>query len=412
MALNVYDVLEARGYTAQVTHPEPVRALLAQPGVKFYVGFDPTADSLHLGHFIQIMVMAHLQRAGHIPIALMGGGTGMIGDPSGRSDMRQMLTPERIEHNVQAMAAQMSRLIDFSEGKGYLENNANWLLNQNYIEFLREIGPHFSVNRMLSAECYKQRLEVGLTFLEFNYMLLQAFDFYILNRKYGCQLELGGDDQWSNIIAGVELIRRKQSTEAYGLTFKLLTNYEGQKMGKTAKGALWLDPNKCPPFEFYQYLRNTADPDVIRYLKLLTFVPLEEIEAYAQLEGAAINEAKKRLAYEVTALIHGAAVAEQCAQQARELFEGQGRSDQMETLTLQAHQLGEPILEALVAAQFLPSKGEGRRLIQQGGLYLNDQPIEALDRTWQAADFAAGEAILRKGKKKYLRLILAEGQSA
>lgn len=407
---NIYDILEERGYIAQVTHPEEVREQLGKPGVVFYIGFDPTADSLHAGHFIQLMIMAHMQRAGHIPIALMGGGTGLIGDPSGRTDLRKMLTPEGVQHNVDCIAKQMSRLLDFSEGKAILENNADWLAKLNYIDFLREVGTCFSVNRMLTAECYKKRLEVGLTFLEFNYMLMQGYDFYVLHQKHNCRFELGGDDQWSNILAGVDLIRRKTGKEAYGLTFQLLTNSEGQKMGKTAKGALWLDAEKCPPFEFYQYWRNVGDADVCRCLRLVTFVPMDEIREYEKLEGAQLNEAKKRLAYEVTKLVHGEEIAAQCKKQAEELFERGGRSDSMDTTTLKRADVeaGLSLLDSLLAVGLIPSKGEGRRLIQQGGVSLNDVAVNDFARQWTAEDFASGEAIVRKGKKKYYRFLLED----
>ncbi len=404
---NIYDVLSERGYIAQCTHPEEVRKLLSKPGVTFYIGFDPTADSLHAGHFIQVMIMAHMQKAGHRPIALMGGGTGMIGDPSGRSDLRKMMTRETVQHNVDCIKTQMSRLIEFGPGKATIANNADWLLNLNYIDFLREFGPCFSVNRMLTAECYKKRLEVGLTFLEFNYMLMQAYDFYKLHESMNCRLELGGDDQWSNILAGTDLIRRKTGEETYGLTFRLLTTSEGIKMGKTANGALWLDPDKCPPFEFYQFWRNIADADVINCLKMVTFVSMDEIRAYEKLEGSEINTAKKRLAFEVTKLIHGEEIAAQCQQQAIELFEGGGRSQSMETAELGSSDLGKTtILDSLLAVKLIPSKGEGRRLMQQNGLFLNEKVIADFSRTWCADDFANGEAIIRKGKKKYYRFIL------
>ena len=321
MTKNVFDILEERGYISQATHREEIYELLGKPGVTFYIGFDPTADSLHIGHFIQMMVMSHMQKAGHRPIALMGGGTGMIGDPSGRSDMRQMMTIETIDHNVECFKKQMGKVVDFSDGKAMIVNNGDWLRNLNFMEFMRDIGPHFSVNRMLTAECYKQRLEKGLTFLEFTYMLMQSYDFYYLHQKYDCCLELGGDDQWSNIIGGVELIRRKDQAPAYGLTFTLLTNSEGKKMGKTAKGAVWLDPNKTSPFDFYQYWRNIDDADVIKCMKLLTFLELDEINEYAKLTDSAINEAKKKLAFEVTKIVHGEDVALEVKKQTEDIFE-------------------------------------------------------------------------------------------
>ena len=409
MAENVFDILEKRGYISQATHRDEIYDLLGKPGVSFYIGFDPTADSLHVGHFLQMMVMSHMQKAGHRPIALMGGGTGMIGDPSGRSDMRQMLTPEIINHNVNCFKEQMGRVIDFSDGKAILTNNADWLLDLNYIEFIRDIGPCFSVNRMLTFDCYKNRMEKGLSFLEFNYMLLQSFDFLHLYREYNCTLQLGGDDQWSNIIGGVELIRRKDQGQAYGLTFTLLANSDGQKMGKTAKGALWLDPNKTSPFDFYQYWRNIDDADVIKCLRLLTFLSLDEIAEYAKLTDAAINEAKKRLAYEVTAIIHGAESAAAVKKQAEDLFEGGGRSNEMASTTIDSSRLesGLTILDLLCEAKLTPSKGEARRLVNQNGIYLNDQTVSDPNYEIQKSDFTDGEAIIRKGKKVYHKVILS-----
>ncbi len=408
MADNVFDTLRERGYIAQVTHEEEVRELLATPGVSFYIGFDPTADSLHVGHFVQMMVMAHMQRAGHRPIALLGGGTGMIGDPSGRSDLRQVLTPEIIAHNIARFRRQMQILIDFSDGKAIMVDNADWLLKLNYVEFLRDIGAHFSVNRMLTADCYKQRLEHGLTFLEFNYMLMQSYDFLMLYRHYNCRMQLGGDDQWSNILGGVELVRRKDQGEVYGMTFKLLTTSAGIKMGKTAKGAVWLDPEKTPPAEFYQYWRNVDDADVINCLKLLTFVPLDEIGRYAALKDADINEAKKRLAFEVTAIVHGEEAAVLARKQAQDLFEGGGHSDTLPTTFITQSQLaGKPLLVDILAdAGLIPSKGEGRRLMAQGGLYLNGQAVHDFARVIGPEDFQNGEAIVRKGKKVHHRLKL------
>lgn len=407
MGENVFDVLEARGYVSQATHRDEIYELLGKPGVSFYIGFDPTADSLHVGHFVQMMVMSHMQQAGHHPIALMGGGTGMIGDPSGRSDMRQMLTVNDIEHNVSCFMKQMGKVVDFSDGKATIVNNADWLLDLNYVEFIREIGPHFSVNRMLTADCYKQRFEKGLTFLEFNYMLMQSYDFLYLYKNYDCTLELGGDDQWSNIIGGVELIRRKEQGEAFGLTFTLLTNSEGKKMGKTAKGAVWLDPEKTTPFDFYQYWRNVDDADVIKCMKLLTFLPLEAIEEYGKLQDSAINEAKKRLAYEVTAIVHGEDIADAVKKQAEALFEGSGVSEDMPTTTLSADQLesGVALLDLLVETKLLSSKGEARRMITQKGIYLNGDVVEDLFYKITASDFADGEAIIKKGKKVFHRLI-------
>lgn len=406
---NVYDLLKDRGYLAQVTHETEVRELLGKPGVTFYIGFDPTADSLHVGHFVQMMVMAHMQKAGHRPIALIGGGTAMIGDPSGRSDLRQIMTTETIQHNGDRFKEQMKILIDFSDGKALMINNADWLLKLNYVDFLRDIGPHFSVNRMLTAECYKNRMEQGLTFLEFNYMLMQSYDFLVLYRQHQCQMQLGGDDQWSNILGGVDLIRRKDQGAAFGMTFRLLTTSAGTKMGKTAKGAVWLDPVKTSPFEFYQYWRNIDDADVMNCLKLLTFLPLEEIAEYARLQDAAINEAKKRLALEVTTIVHGAEAAAAARSQAEDLFEKGGRSEQMASTVLAQADLeaGLPLLDALLMAKLIPSKGEGRRLVAQGGITLNDAVITDFARLLMPDDFGAGEAIVRKGKKTYHRFTIS-----
>ncbi|MDW7657473.1 MAG: tyrosine--tRNA ligase [Bacillota bacterium] len=404
---NVFDTLKSRGYIAQVTHEEEVRDLLAGPGTAFYIGFDPTADSLHVGHFIQMMVMAHLQKAGHRPIVLLGGGTGMVGDPSGRSDLRQVLTEETIRNNVNRFREQMKILIDFSAEKAIMVDNADWLLSLNYVSFLREIGSLFSVNRMLTAECFRQRLEKGLSFLEFNYMLMQAYDFLVLYRRYGCRLQLGGDDQWSNILAGVDLVRRKEQGEAYGMTFRLLTTKAGVKMGKTAGGAVWLDAAKTTPFAFYQYWRNIDDADVVNCLKLLTFVELDEIAAYARLTDAAINEAKIRLAWEVTSIVHGKEAADRAAAQAADLFGGEGRSDKMPTTQLSVSELnsGVGLLDLLLRIGLIPSKGEGRRLMQQNGLSLNGQTVQDVNRQLGTADLVNGEAIIRKGKKIYHRII-------
>ncbi len=407
MSRNVFDILEERGYISQATHRDEIYELLSKPGVSFYIGFDPTADSLHVGHFVQMMVMSHMQKAGHRPIALMGGGTAMIGDPSGRSDMRQMMTVETIDHNVECFKKQMGKVVDFNDGKALIVNNGDWLRNLNFMEFMRDIGPHFSVNRMLTAECYKQRLEKGLTFLEFTYMLMQSYDFYYLHKKYDCCLELGGDDQWSNIIGGVELIRRKDQAPAYGLTFTLLTNSEGKKMGKTAKGAVWLDPNKTSPFDFYQYWRNVDDADVIRCMKLLTFIELDEINEYAKLTDSAINEAKKRLAFEVTKIVHGEDVALQVKKQAEDIFENNGRSEDMNTtnLALADIKAGLGLADVLVTAGIVKSKGEAKRLMAQKGIYLNDVAVEDPFYSLKEEDFENGEAIIRKGKKVFHRLI-------
>ncbi|NCA98372.1 MAG: tyrosine--tRNA ligase [Clostridia bacterium] len=406
---NVYDLLKDRGYLAQVTHETEVRDLLGKPGVTFYIGFDPTADSLHVGHFVQMMVMAHMQKAGHRPIALIGGGTAMIGDPSGRSDLRQIMTAETIQHNGDRFKEQMKILIDFTDGKALMINNADWLLKLNYVDFIRDIGPHFSVNRMLTAECYKNRMEQGLTFLEFNYMLMQSYDFLVLYRQNQCQMQLGGDDQWSNILGGVDLIRRKDQGAAFGMTFRLLTTSAGTKMGKTAKGAVWLDKDKTSPYEFYQYWRNIDDADVINCLKLLTFLPLPEIAEYAALQDAAINEAKKRLALEVTTIVHGAEAAAAARAQAEDLFEKGGRSEQMASTSFSQADLekGIPLLDALLSARLIPSKGEGRRLVAQGGITLNDAVITDFTRLLTPDDFNNGDVIVRKGKKTYHRLTIA-----
>lgn len=409
MERNVFDILEERGYISQATHKDEIYEMLGKPGVTFYIGFDPTADSLHVGHFVQMMVMSHMQKAGHRPIALMGGGTAMIGDPSGRSDMRQMMTVETIDHNVECFKKQMGKVVDFSDGKALIVNNGDWLRNLNFMDFMREIGPHFSVNRMLTAECYKQRLEKGLTFLEFTYMLMQSYDFYYLHQKYDCCLELGGDDQWSNIIGGVELVRRKDQAQAYGLTFTLLTNSEGKKMGKTAKGAVWLDPNKTSPFDFFQYWRNIDDADVIKCMKLLTFMEMDEINEYAKLTDSAINEAKKRLAFEVTKIVHGEEIALQVKKQTEDIYENKGRSDDMKTTEVDATGVANgtiQIADVLVEAGLMKSKGEAKRMISQKGVYLNDVALEDQFYALKKSDFTNGEAIVRKGKKVFHRLLL------
>jgi len=403
---SVFDVLLERGYIKQLTHEAEIKELLEKEKVTFYIGFDPTADSLHVGHFLQLMVMAHMQRAGHFPIALIGGGTAMIGDPSGKSDMRRMMTREEIEHNGNCFKAQMSRLVDFSEGKALMLNNADWLLDLNYVNFIREIGVHFSVNKMLTAECFKQRLEKGLSFLEFNYMLMQGYDFLELNRKYGCVMELGGDDQWSNILAGVDLIRRKEGKPAYGMTFTLLTNSEGKKMGKTEKGAVWLDKEKTSPYEFYQYWRNIDDSDVEKCLALLTFLPMDEVRRLGALQGAEINEAKKVLAYEVTKIIHGEEEAEKAKSAAEALFSGAGNLENVPTSAITKDALNRPILDVLVELKILPSKGEGKRLIQQNGLSINDTKIADINRVLVEEDFKNGYALIKRGKKNYNRIVI------
>ena len=408
MTKMIYDLLKERGYIAQVTHEDETRKLLNEKQISFYTGYDPTADSLHVGHLLQMMVMSHLQKAGHRPIVLLGGGTGMIGDPSGRTDMRKFMTPEVIQHNVDRFKEQMKILIDFSEGKALMLDNAEWILPLNYIDFLREIGAHFSVNRMLTAECYKNRMESGLTFLEFNYMLLQANDFLHLYREYDCRLELGGDDQWSNILAGTDLVRRKEQADVYGLTFNLLTTADGKKMGKTAKGALWLDEEKCPVYDFYQYWRNIDDRDVIKIMKLLTFMPMEEIQEYAALEGAEINDAKKRLAFEVTKIVHGEEKAKTAEAQAEQIFGAEGRAKDMPGTDVDESAIGRELLDLLAEVEFIPSKGEGRRLIKQNGLRINDEVVEEFDRVLKKEDFQDGAAIIRRGKKNYFAFKLKE----
>jgi len=405
---SVFEELKQRGMIAQMTHEDKIKEILENEKVTFYIGFDPTADSLHVGHFLQMMVMAHMQRAGHRPIAIIGGGTTMVGDPTGKTDMRRMMTQEEIQHNAEKFKKQLSKFIDFSDGKALMLNNADWLLKLNYIEFLREIGIHFSVNRMLTAECFKSRLERGLNFIEFNYMLMQSYDFLKLFQEYDCKLQLGGDDQWSNIIGGIELIRRVEGKEAYGMTFTLLTTNDGRKMGKTEKGALWLDPEKTSPYEFYQYWRNVNDADVIKCLKLLTFLPLEEIDKLAELKDKEINQAKKVLAYEVTKLVHGEEEAIKAQQAAEALFGGTGTAQNIPTTEITGKELGDGInvLDLLIQTNLIPSKGEGRRLITQGGLYINDERVEAVDLIIKPEDFKENELIIRKGKKTYHKVIL------
>ena len=403
---NIFDVLKERGFIAQCTNEEEVRSLFENEKVSFYIGFDPTADSLHVGHFIGLMVMAHLQRAGHRPICLVGGGTGTVGDPSGRTDMRKMLTDETIAHNCNCFKKQLEHFIDFSDNKAIMVNNGDWLRKLNYIDMLRDIGRHFSVNRMLAAECYKQRLEQGLTFLEFNYMVMQAYDFAELNSRYNCKLQLGGDDQWSNIIAGVELIRRKQGTPAYGLTFKLLTKSDGKKMGKTASGALWLDPAKTSPYDFYQYWRNVDDGDVEKCLLLLTFLPIDEIHRLSSLKDEKINDAKKILAYEVTKLVHGEDAAQKAKAAAEALFGGNGDSDNMPTIEYNDADHNTKLIDFLVKNGILSSKSEGRRLIQQNGFSINNIKLTDVDYVLNDSDFIDGSVLIKKGKKKYYRIIL------
>lgn len=401
---NAYDILCERGFVAQCTNEEELRKLFQEEQVTFYIGFDPTADSLHAGHFIALMAMAHLQRAGHRPICLVGGGTGTVGDPSGRTDMRKMLTDEDIAHNCEKFKKQFERFLDFSEGKALIVDNGEWLRKLNYIELLRDVGASFTVNRMLAAECYKQRWDKGLTFLEFNYMVMQAYDFLELNRRYGCKLEMGGDDQWSNIIAGVELNRRKNGTSVYGLTNRLLTKSDGKKMGKTAGGALWLDAEKTSPYEFYQYWRNVDDADVENCLALLTFLPMEEVRRLGRLRDAEINKAKIILAYEVTRIVHGQEEAERAKSAAEALFSGAGGNADMPEVSLQGA-LPQKLLDIIAASKIVPSKSEGRRLIQQGALSLNDQKIQDVDYMVTKDDLLEGTALIRKGKKKYYKLV-------
>ncbi|MDI3534493.1 MAG: tyrosyl-tRNA synthetase [Thermosediminibacterales bacterium] len=405
---NVYDVLKERGFIEQATHEEEIRELLGKESVTFYIGFDPTADSLHVGHFLQMVVMAHMQKAGHRPIVLIGGGTSMVGDPSGKTEMRKMLTLEEIQYNSERFKAQFSRLIDFDNGRAIMVNNADWLAELKYIPFLREIGKHFSVNRMLTAECYKGRLEKGLSFLEFNYMLMQSYDFLELYRRYNCKLQMGGSDQWSNILGGVELIRRVERASAYGLTFKLLTTSEGKKMGKTESGAVWLDPEKTSPYDFYQYWRNVDDRDVEKCLALLTFLPMDEIKKLGSLEGAEINRAKEILAFEVTKLVHGEEEAKKAQKAAKALFANGADLDSVPATEIPRTKLkdGMGILDLLIHVGLTSSKSEGRRLIQQGGLYIEDERVDSIDLNIEEKDFRDNKLMLRKGKKTYLLIKL------
>ena len=400
--MGVYEELVARGLIAQVTDEKEIRELVNSGKAVFYIGFDPTADSLHVGHFMALCLMKRLQMAGNKPIALIGGGTAMIGDPSGRTDMRQMMTTETIAHNVECFKKQMSRFIDFSDDKALLVNNADWLLDLNYVDVLREVGACFSVNRMLTAECYKQRMEKGLSFLEFNYMIMQSYDFYALYQKYGCNMQFGGDDQWSNMLGGTELIRRKLSKDAYAMTINLLLNSEGKKMGKTQSGAVWLSAEKTSPFDFYQYWRNVDDADVVKCLKMLTFLPLEEIEELAKLEGSEINKAKEVLAYELTKLIHGEEEAEKAQEGARALFSKGVDTDNMPTTALTADDFTDDsisVLDLLIKCSLIPSKGEGKRLIQQGGVSVDDEKVVDMFAAVSKAQFEKGYVIIKKGKK-------------
>lgn len=405
---NVYDTLEERGFIKQVTH-DGLKEMLADKPATFYVGFDATADSLHVGHFVMLMVMAHMQRAGHRPIVLLGGGTTMVGDPSGKTDMRKMLSKEDIAYNAERFREQMGRFLDFSDDKAFIVNNADWLLNLNYIDFLREIGAHFSVNRMLTAETYKKRLEKGLTFLEFNYMLMQAYDFLVLNQKYDCVLEMGGDDQWSNILAGADLIRRKEQKEAYGMTMSLLLKSDGKKMGKTESGALWLDKDKTSPYEFYQYFRNVADSDVRNCLSLLTFLPMDEVNRLSSLKDSAINEAKKVLAFEVTKQVHGEEEAKAAQAAAEALFEGADSQGSVPTTEITAQELAEAglIIDLLMKTGLTKSRGEGRRLIKSGGITVNGDKVADEFASADINDFAGDNSLMiKKGKKSFHKVVL------
>ena len=400
---NVFDILDERGYIEQLTHPAEIKELFAKESVPFYIGFDPTADSLHVGHFVSLMVASHMQKCGHKPIILVGGGTATIGDPSGKTDMRRMMSREEINHNVECIKKQIEKFVSFEgENGAIIVNNADWLLDLKFVDFVREIGSLFSVNRMLSAECYKQRLETGLTFFEMSYMLMQSYDFLYLYNKYGCKLEMGGNDQWSNIIGGVELIRKIGKEDSYGLTFKLLTTKEGKKMGKTEKGALWLDPNKTSPYEFYQYWRNIEDSSVETVLKMLTFLPIEQIHELANLKDEKINEAKKVAAYEITKLIHGEEEAKKAEEASNALFNGTGSLDNMPTVKLESTNIS--ILDAIIQTGIAPSKGQARTLITQGGISLNDEKISDVNYQLSEKDFSQGYAILKKGKKVFYKL--------
>lgn len=407
--MTVFEELRRRGLIAQATHEDQIEELLNKEPVTFYIGFDATADSLHVGHFLQLVVMKHMQNAGHRPIALLGTGTTMIGDPTGKTDMRKMLTVEEIDHNAECFRKQMSRFIDFSEGKAIIARNGDWLKNMNYIDFLRDVGVHFSVNKMLTAECVKSRLERGLTFLEFNYMLMQSYDFLHLNREYGCKLELGGDDQWSNILGGVDLVRRVREEQVFGMTFTLLTTKEGKKMGKTEKGALWLDPNKTSPYDFYQYWRNVADDDVINCMKLITFVPIEEIEVMEHLEGHELNPVKERLAYEVTSMVHGEEEAKKAQAAAKSLFVKGSDDANMPSTALTEEDLtnGEiGVLTLLVKTKLAPSNAEARRLVQGGGVSIDDKKVDDPKQTISADALRTG-IVIKKGKKIFHKATLA-----
>ena len=407
--MGIYEELQARGLIAQVTDEPEIRELINNGGAKFYIGFDPTADSLHVGHFMALCLMKRLQMAGNKPVVLIGGGTGYIGDPSGRSDMRSMMTPETIQHNCDCFKKQMERFIEFGDDKAIMVNNADWLLDLKYIELLRDVGACFSVNNMLRAECYKQRMEKGLSFLEFNYMIMQSYDFYYLNEHYGCNMQFGGDDQWSNMLFGADLIRRKTGKDAYAMTITLLMNSEGKKMGKTANGAVWLDPNKTTPFEFYQYWRNVDDRDVIRVIKMLTFIPLEEVAEMEKWEGSQLNEAKRILAYELTKMVHGEEEANKANEAALALFTKGASSENMPSTDVAAADLeaGINVIDLLVLTGLVPSKGEGRRVIQQGGLSINDEKITDIAFAVTTANLKDGEIIIKKGKKTFHKVVMA-----
>ena len=407
--MTLYDELVARGLIAQVTDEEEIKDLINNGKATFYIGFDPTADSLHVGHFMALCLMKRLQMAGNKPIALIGGGTAMIGDPSGRTDMRQMMTPETIQHNCDCFKKQMSRFIDFSEGKALMVNNADWLMDLNYIDVLREVGAHFSVNRMLTAECYKQRMEKGLSFLEFNYMIMQSYDFYTLYQKYGCNMEFGGDDQWSNMLGGTELIRRKLGKDAYAMTINLLLNSEGKKMGKTQSGAVWLDPEKTSPFDFFQYWRNVADSDVLKCIRMLTFLPLEEIDAMESWEGAQLNQAKEILAFELTKLVHGEEEASKAREASHALFAGGGDSAHMPTVELSAADFADgdmDILALLVKTELAPSRSDARRAVEQGGVSVADEKVTDIRIAYNEDSFGADGLVVKRGKKKFVKVIV------
>ena len=405
--MTIFDELKARGLLAQLTDEEEIKELINNGKATFYIGFDPTADSLHVGHFMALCLMKRLQMAGNKPIALIGGGTAMVGDPSGRTDMRQMMTPETIQHNVDCFKKQMERFIDFSDGKALLVNNPDWLINLNYIELLRDLGAHFSVNRMLTAECYKQRMEKGLSFLEFNYMIMQSYDFFNLYKEYGCNMQFGGDDQWSNMLGGTELIRRKLGKDAYAMTITLLLNSEGKKMGKTQSGAVWLDPKKTSPYDFYQYWRNVADADVLKCLRMLTFLPLEQIDEMDKWEGSQLNKAKEILAYELTALVHGEEEAKKADTAAKSLFAGGAKGGSVPTTEITKDELGEglQIIEVLEKCKLIPSRGEGRRLVQQGGVRVNEEKVTDIGTviTAEMCD-EDGIIMIQKGKKTFHQL--------